>query len=436
MRELLPVLRRILPLALAFILVVAVAGLVLALGPAFWTPAANLSDLPGRSTLPALARDPATGDVWVVWTVLGSDVTTRDEILGRRCDRAARSWLPALSLPAENLSGSEWADQGPAIFYDSQGYGHLLWTRRMAASQGAPADATDLMERTWDGVSWSPEAVLLHSDSYFPGDYGLIPVETPDAVLLFAMPPDKGYRMAVFQDGNWSEFTPWAYLGVSLAQIVRDGTGVLHAAAFGANSSQSGYDGWFRDAYYLTYDGANWSTPLNLSSTDGVADSAGLAFDAQGRLHFLWSDPDSLDSSESLKSAIWERVYEGGSWTPNTEVTTYNDGQAINGFALAADVTGPLHLAWSEGITAGPAHTGLDIYYQIGDGATWGPAEVVYTSAAASRYPVLAAERGGPALAWQEILSPTEEIYFSQKISPPPPVVTFTLPFVTKAFGP
>jgi len=32
---------------------------------------------------------------------------------------------------------------------------------------------------------------------------------------------------------------------------------------------------------------------------------------------------------------------------------------------MAADVSGTLHLAWSEGLMVNGAHTDLDIYYQL-----------------------------------------------------------------------
>lgn len=434
-------LRHIYRLLPALVLLVAVAGLVLAHGTTAWTPAANLSASPERSTLSSLARDPATGDAWVAWTTSFADPALRQEVLGRRWDRRLGSWLPGLSHPAYNLSASEWADTGAAVFFDSQGYGHLLWTRRMAAYQGAPSDATDLMARLWNGTAWSPETVLLHNDSYFPGSYEIIFVQAPDALLLFVVPPGSGYQRAAFQDGAWSPFTPWVYTDVTLADIVRDEAGMLHAAAYGPNSNQSGYNQWFHDAYYLTSadGGTNWSEPVNLSYTDGVASSIGLELDGYGRPHFMWSDPDSPYSDESLKSAIWERVLDAGGWTPNVEVTAYNDAQAINGFALDAvsGVSDTLHLAWSEGIIVGGAHLDLDVYYQSGDGLSWGTEQQVYTSTAASRYPAVAAGSDGEFVAWQEMTEAgatllDSEVYASYQLDAVPSLTSIYLPIIVR----
>ena len=406
---------------LALALAVALAGPAQAarLVPDDWTRVRNLSHTPGRSFYTALAVDPVTGDAFAAWTDDG--VATWEEVMGRRWDHTSQMWLVV-----ENLSQSaEWArDGGPALIFDGQGHGLLIWTRTYSASQGAPVSGHDVLWRAWDGAAWSPEQVLMHGEAALPGSpgaFGLIPVQMPDAILLF-ITWGTSYRTAEYQNGAWSELSPWDYVRnqISLEQVIADGAGNLHAAGYGPNSNQSGYNHWFDDAYYLTYDGASWSEPVNLSYTDGVAGNIGLAFDGQGRLHLLWSDPDSPFSDESLKSAIWERVYDGAGWTPNVEVTAYNDAQAINGFSLApgSDVTGTLHLAWSEGFMSDGTHIDLDIYYQYGDGTTWGSEQKVYTSTADSRYPVMAVGSDGEFLAWQEIFwaggtLPDSEVYAS-----------------------
>ncbi|MBN1136161.1 MAG: hypothetical protein JXM73_06230 [Anaerolineae bacterium] len=424
--------------ALLVTLAVVRAGLVSATPDrSSWTLAKNLSHTPGRSFHSALAVNPVTGDAFAAWTDDG--VATWEEVMGRRWDHTSQMWLAV-----ENLSQSaEWArDGGPALVFDDQGHGLLVWTRTYSASQGAPASGHDVLWRAWDGAAWSAEQVLMHGEAVLPGSpgvFGLIPVRMPDTILLF-ITWGTSYRTAEYQDGAWSELSPWGYVSlVSLDQVVADGAGKLHAAGYGPNSNQAGYNYWFDDAYYLTYDGAAWSEPVNLSYTDGIATSIGLAFDGQGRLHFLWSDPDSPFSDESLKSAIWERVYDGASWSPNVEVTADNDAQAINGFSLAAgaDVTGTLHLAWSEGLMDGGTHVDLEIYYQAGDGTDWGPEQRVYTSTADSRYPVLAVGSDSELLAWQEIFwaggtLPDSEVYASYQVDLIVPHTWTCLPIVSK----
>lgn len=413
------------PLMIGLVMASVVTSLSLAVSKgASWGQPIELSTPPGPAQYPQLVLDPTSGDQFCAWTDQGLGGWT--EILGRRWERASGSWSPV-----ENLSQSEWEDRSPLLFFDGRGWGLLIWTRRYAASQGAPADGTDLLWRSWDGSGWSEEGVLTHEDFALPGAYGLIPVETPDSILLF-ITYNNSYRLTEYragiwsERGIWSELSPWEYLtfqdpvvNPALAQVVWDERGVLHAAAFGENSSQQGFDAYFRDAYYLTYDGLEWSKPLNLSATDGVASDLGMAFDREGRLHFLWSDPDSVFSSESAKSAIWERVYEDGSWsTDNTEVTVYNEAQAIADLDLTTDASGTLHLAWSEGLLVDFGHSELNMHYLAGDGATWGAEERVYSSTSNSRYPSLVVTADdGVALAWEERSPSGEHILYSRRVA-------------------
>jgi hypothetical protein len=377
--------------------------------PDLWGPTLNLSQLAGQSTSPAVGYEPTTAGYFVAWVDDG--LGDRSEILGRRWNPGSGSWNPGLGSLPENLSNSPWTDDGPALSPDGQGGMLLLWTRRYAQFQGAPADGTDLMWRFWTGSGWSVEAVLMHADTYLPGTFGVIPVAMPDSLMLFIV-FDRGYRTVSYQNGAWGEVSPWTYLSVSLAEIVRDSAGTLHAAAFGENSSQPGWDSWFLDAYYLAYDGATWSSPLNMSGTSGVAHDVGLALDQQGQLHFLWSDADSIYSSESLKSAIWERIYQTNVWTDNAEVTEYNPDQAIHDFALSSSSQGTLELVWNEGLIVSGMHTGLDVYYQERTLAAWKAEELVHTSDLLSMYPVLAAGSSNRMVTWQEGMSTEREVYF------------------------
>lgn len=400
-----------------------------------WGQATNLSDKAGRSTGSALAENPISHDVQVVW--MDDGIATWEEILGRRWSAATGRWLPA-----QNLSQSaEWErDGGPSLIFDEQGHGLLVWTRTYSAFQGAPEDGYDIMWRAWDGSTWSAPQVLLHGLSYLPGSPGtfhLILVERPASILLFIC-WGNSYRTAEYSAGAWGPVSNWITLDVDLAIIIGDDQGLLHAASLGANSNQSGYNKWFDDAYYLVYDGTTWTTPLNISSWDGVATDLGIAFDGQGRLHFLWSDVDSPYSDESLKSAIWERVYDGSTWSPNVEVTAYNDNQAVNGLALTTGLTGTLHLVWSEGLMLTDTHTGLDIYYQAGDGLTWEPEQKVFTSTTESRYPAVRSTRDGAVILWEEIATipppvpPDSEVFAARQIDTPPSPIRVFLPFIVK----
>lgn len=429
-----------LSMAILVLLVAMMADLALASATDTWLPAVNLSNMPGRSFQTSMAHDPITGDILVSWTDDG--FAAYEEIMVRRWRRSTQTWLPA-----QNLSQSaEWErDGGSTLAFDRRGHCLLVWTRTYSVSQGAPVSGHDVLWRVWDGVTWSPEQVLFHDISYLPGSpgtFGLIPVHTPDSILLF-ITWDTGYRTAVYRNGVLSDLSPWDYnsLDLKLAAMRMDDSGLIHAAAYGPNSNQEGYNVWFHDAYYLTYDGTTWSPAANLSYTDGVASDVGLAFDGQGRLHFLWSDPDSPYSDESSISAIWERVYDNESWSANTEATEYNADQAVSGFSVTSDISGTLHLGWSEGLMVDDAHTDLNLYYQTGDGTGWQAGEQVFASTADSRYPMIGVDDAGAYLVWQEVFwagGPLydHEVYFIRQAGNLPEIQRVYLPLIGKGATP
>jgi hypothetical protein len=376
--------------------------------PDDWSFPENLSPDSDRASAAQLARDPTSRDLYAVWVEGTFGV---EEIVGRHWSSASQSWAAS-----QNLSNFAWEDGGPAILFDQQEQGLLLWTRRYATALGAPTTGTDLVWRLWNGSDWSAEQVLLHVDSYLPGNYNLVLAESSDAVLLFVV-WNGGFRQAEFRNGEWSALTPWDYhLGVSFAQVLVDEEGTWHVAGYGPNDNPGAPA--FYDAYYVRYEGGTWSDPINLSAANGTATSVGMAFDNQGRLHFLWSDSFS-PYSESLESTIWERIYDT-TWSPNSEVLAFNPEQAVDEFSLAADLSGTLHLAWSEGILVDYVHTDMNIYYQTGDGVTWEAEEKVYTSTLASRSPALVMDQGTPFLVWLEGPSVSRDVYFSRRVVPGP----------------
>jgi hypothetical protein len=394
-----------------------------AFGVGRWSPVQNLSSSPDQSTSVQLAQDPVTQMIHAVW-VDGEPWKT--EILARHRDPEGGSWTPV-----ENLSQFKWIDSGPALLFDREGRGHLLWTRRYLE----PENGSDLMYRQWSDGAWQPEVVLDHNPSITPGPYGLVLAEKSDRVVLFVL-WNEDYRYAEFQDGTWSALTPWdRSLNVRLARAIADEQDGLHAGAYGPNSDPN--DPVFRDAYYLYHDGSGWTEPLNLSSTRGIAYDLDLAFDALGRVHFIWVDPGNPNSTESTKSAIWERVLEDDAWSPNVEITMDNADQTILDADLVAapSPSGTLHLAWSEGLLVDGAATGVDIYHQTGDGSSWSVEEQVFSSTLMSRnLSLLVNQQGDAYLAWEEgePISATQEIFFTYQVPPMEIQSHVMLPLVRK----
>ncbi|MBN1658747.1 MAG: hypothetical protein JXA93_10115 [Anaerolineae bacterium] len=366
-----------------------------------WAPVENLTPATGVAHGVVLERDPSTGTVHAVW-VDGSD--GQEEVMTRTWDDETDEWGPAW-----NLSSFDWSDKGVTLFFDNEGRGHCLWTRRYALSQGAPMEGSDVVYRQWHDGKWQREKILLHLSSFLPGAYNLVLTEKSDRVALFVV-WGGGYRYAELVGDNWSDLTEWnTELGVELVNVIVDDQGHLHAAARGPNSSSAGYDIFFLDAYYVFDDGNGWTVPRNVSSFDGVASDLDLTFDGEGRLHFVWADDDSPYSSESRRSAIWENIWDGQSWSGNVAITPDVPDLIFGDVELESDVRGDLHLAWSEGVVADRADTNTDISYRSGDGVAWQDPEEVFTSTLASRNVALLVRQHGIHLAWQEGNTADEE---------------------------
>jgi hypothetical protein len=376
---------------------------------AFWPPPQNLSVTPGRSTFPLIVSASAGGDLWVVWTEYTDD--PRGEVWGRRRIGACHQWEEA-----QNLSASAQRDEGPALLADRAGSVHLAWTRR------SPNQGSDILYRRWDGANWSAEERLNHTDVYHPAPYGLQFLYDVSGRLCLYASQGSGTSHACQENGAWGTWTPWIYLpGVRrIGGLLLGPDGLFHGAVFGPNAGgYFGCDPWLDDAYYITTDGQSWSTPVNLSGVGSIAYDAMLAFDAQGGLHFLWSDLSPLCSYDSERSAVYERVLNGGVWGPREEVSVPNEGQAVEDLALVADPSGRLHLAWSEGVfTPGGAAVDLGIRYRRWQGGRWLPEEVVYGSAEDSlNVEMDVGPRGEPVLVWEEGPATAEEVLFSERVA-------------------
>lgn len=370
-----------------------------------WIEPINLSGNNGRSTFPQVARDPASGDIHVVWN---DDSPGNPEIYYRRWKNAAQTWTPPI-----NLSASPWRDEAPDFWISSDGKANLVWTRRYAASEGAASDGTDILHRVWDGTSWSIEEVIFHNEYFLPSSYGLLLTEIRGELYLFIV-FNRGFTYTHWDGTNWAPLAEWDYnLGIAFASIVADDEGRLHAAGFGENSGTQPYDQYFHDAYYSAFDGNSWSPAVNLSSTDGAAQDASLAIDMDGNVHFVWSDIGSPCSSESAKSAVYERVLMGTTWNANAEIITPNDGQSIQDVEMVADENGWLHLAWAEGVMIQNGATNIDVYYQCNDGAGWSSEEVIYISPVDSMNVDLGVGNNNVYVVWEEGVSDAEDIFFS-----------------------
>jgi len=393
---------------------------------ATWSFPINLSRTTGASRGPRVAVDGA-GDVHVVWS---ESVGGNLEVFHRRWRSEAQVWTPPLSL-----SASPWPDWWPELWRAPDGKLHLAWCRGYTALDGAPHDATEVLHRTWDGSTWSPaEVVYRNGEAYVPGGYGLTFAQDAQGRLYLFLSIGFAFTYTVHQGAGWEPLAAWNQsMGVN--QAATDSLGRLHLVGYGPNSSQTGYDQYFYDAYYVSYDGASWTTAFNVTGTDGIAHDQALAVDAAGHVHVVWADTGSPYSSESQGSAVYERVLSGAGWGANTPVTTSNKDQAVEDVALVQDELGQLHLAWTEGVFAPNTWEAINltVRYRQNPGAGWSPETVVNAEGGGHSLNVDLAVGGGYAHAvWEEGPALGQEVFFSSTDPAirPAPLFGWFLPLV------
>lgn len=371
-----------------------------------WAAPRNLSETAGRSTSPVLAQVGPDGDLWAVWTEIEGGTGDNDEIMGRRLSGTTGEWGDPL-----NLSANPGREAGPALYADRQGRGHLAWTR-----WGGPK--TELVYRQWVDGAWGSTQVLRNTDAN-PFPYNLLFVEDISGTLWLFVNLGSGVCHARLGAEGW-EWSDWVYLNglKGLVDIAPGSDGLFHVALYGSNACApcGPTDGYLSDPYYATTDGLHWSPFLNIGGTGTVVYDVELEWDTAGALHMVWSDNHPLGSYDSARSAVYERVLQGGAWGARTEVSVPNTEQAVEDLALLADGAGPVHLLWSEGVLSGTRALDLSIRYRRWTAAGWGEEELVYTSTLDSINVGMAIDRWGePAAAWEEGSTDAEEVYFSRR---------------------
>jgi hypothetical protein len=161
-----------------------------------------------------------------------------------------------------------------------------------------------------------------------------------------------------------------------------------------------------REIYAVKREGAAWSLPRNVSSTDGGSFAADAAVGPDGKIYVVWTDNTSGSNALYLASSSDAVNWAGGPLLIN--------GSPVAGSApaLAVDPGGTLHVVWqNRDIETGK----LEVFYTRGSGTTWSLAENLSSSSSVnSAFPNVVADAGGIAyVTWEEGLSGGSEVYFT-----------------------
>ncbi len=264
-----------------------------------------------------------------------------------RALRYAGGWTGPVSV-----TDDQQPDYAPALAYDGDGDGLLVWERSTLAAGITPtldityAQSLEIAYATYSGA-WSAPA-LLTSNNLMDRAPRLARGAADGAVLALWETSD-GYdslgsaahpltlTYALWAGGAWSAPAPAVgglqdVVGVAMAAYSATRAALVYAVD-GDGALTTTAD---TDLYYSTFDGAAWSAPALIADGASLADSSpALAYDSNGGRHLLWlRDGDLVWLKDSWDLADVEVVRAGsaaGGWL---------------GFVLAPDDAGNVALVW------------------------------------------------------------------------------------------
>lgn len=150
------------------------------------------------------------------------------------------------------------------------------------------------------------------------------------------------------------------------------------------------------NVYYTRWDGNDWAQPpRKVSDTSPFSDSPQLAAAADGYLHVMWTEDGQVYYGSSSDGLIWAYA-------------AIADGTAPT---VGVDGNGVVQAAWQA-----EEATHYDVYFSRLEGYSWLPPLNLSDSLDAdSTGPDLFVQADGtPHLAWQEVMSATPQIQYSQ----------------------
>ncbi|MBA7506951.1 hypothetical protein ES706_05666 [subsurface metagenome] len=271
---------------------------------------------------------------------------------------SAWNWTTTEVVSTESTDYS----RGPTIAVDGSGNVHIAWTE--GTKNGGSGMDVDIFYKRWNPTTatWTTTEVVSTEST---GD-------------------SRGPTIAV------------------------DGSGNVHIAWFGdANYGGSGSD---NDIFYKRWNAATatWTTieVVSTESTDYSRDPT-IAVDGSGNVHIAWDDVTNFNGSGTDGDIFYKRWNATtAAWTTTEVVSTES---TVNSWCptIAADGSGNVHIAWTEGTKNGGSGTDQGIFYKRWNAttATWTTSEEVSTeSTNYSCVQTLATDGSGNVhIAWNDV---------------------------------
>ena len=301
----------------------------LAQSPGVWGTTVNISESDTDSWRPSILLDTA-GNIHVVWY---------DQALGSAegdIYYACRSPVDGWSAP-QRLSSAGEESSRPVMAIGTDDTVHVVW------QEGASGEKEILYtSRPFEGT-WTPARNISGTD----GDSSLprISASGDGRVHVIWQERSQGLPSNIYHTCLYSS-TLWATPSdlsqsdgdSTLAVIVADAQGTVQVCWQDLSSGN-----WEIFHAYLT-SGNGWTTPQNISGSQGDSQSAGVAFSASGVLHLVWSE-SAADGSQGESKILYATRAPNGAWSPVIEDLSGQPGRADSP-VIAVDAQGDTHVAW------------------------------------------------------------------------------------------
>ncbi len=300
-----------------------------------------------------------------------------------------------------NISNTEMKSQTPSIAVDRDSHIHVAWTD----FQTHPDEILgEILYRYFDGDTWS-SIINISNDVTASGPPRIATDTTGYPHILWEDWGTAGQRAKIyysFFDGNsftstfcLSDSLHESYPFARLGDIICDSMNNIHVIW------SVEIAGTF-NVYYTMCIAENWTTPINVSNSQGDSWEARIAIDSKNHLHAVWREEPPSGQWDSI--AVFYSKYNGISWSaPVNASRLIGESQSPK---VAVDLWGHPHVVWHEA-----AYTIYNLYYSFFNDSAWSiPYSIDSLSGEAGYRPdIILDSQGNAHIVW----SGGTELYYS-----------------------
>jgi len=308
-----------------------------------WSTDTRLTNDPGWDVSPSVTQT-SDGRVWVSWT---SSRTGNNEIFYKTYDGSLWSGETQLTNDTEKRARAV----SPSIMQTSDGRVWVFWS-----TYNNTIDY-DIHFKVFDGVSWSADTALVTG---ITDDLNPSATQTADGRIWVVWSSlrtgDAEIFYKILNGSTWSSDMPLTIDSNSNdadPSIMQANDGKIWVAySKTARATQKTGDIYYR----TTFDGANWSADIQLTSDPYDDLHPTLTQSVNGRIWVAWDSDRDGPGNES----IFYKIFDGTSWTADTRLTIAIEPDQSPSITQTADAS--IWIVWASWRPSAQ----YDIYYRTG----------------------------------------------------------------------